>query len=225
MSRTKRKTQDLFVSGVSSFAPLVGVAIPLSKARELQKYFGDDATKYSKFHVLGQDGVTQEQLQKILESMGLQIKPQNVIANKITEVTNILQIVLISSSSVTLLLSFLFLFSVLQVVLIEQKKTIGILQAMGMSKKNVSLVFFIQSGGVALLGIFSGIFFGSMGLYALKIFWETHINLFLFPAEIFNLNISVCITVFLVLVLILLSVFYFIIKKQMKATILENILE
>ena len=225
MSRKKRNTQELFVSGFSSFAPMVGVAIPLSKARELQKYFGDDATRYSKFHILAHDGVTQEELQRALEKLDLKINPQNVIANKITEVTNILQMVLIFSSSVTLLLSFLFLFSVLQVVLIEQKKTIGILQAMGMSKKNVSLVFGLQSGGVAAFGVLMGVFFGSIGLYGLKIFWDTHINLFLFPSEIFMFNGRVCAFVFFVLIFIVVCVLYFIIKKQMKKPILENILE
>ncbi len=225
MSRTKRNTQELFVSGFSPFAPMVGVAIPLSKARELQKYFGNDATQYSKFHVLANNGVTQEALIKVLENMGLKIKPHNVIANKITEVTNILQAVLIFSSSVTLLLSFLFLFSVLQVVLIEQKQTIGILQAMGMSKKDVSLIFGLQSGGVAVFGIFSGVLGGTIGLYALKIFWETHVNLFLFPPEIFNFNIIVCLIVFFVLAIILFFILHWIITKQMKNTILENIIE
>ncbi len=225
MSRKKRKQEKLFVSGFSSFAPMVGVAIPLSKARDLQNFFGNETTRYSKFHILAKNGISQDQLQKVLENIGLKIKPHNVIANKITEVTNILEIVLISSSSITLLLSFLFLFSVLQVVLIEQKKTIGILQAMGMSKKNVSFIFVLQSGGVAILGIFSGLCFGTLGLYGLSIFWEKYINLFLFPSEIFNFNISIFIAVFIILALILLLVLYFIIQKQMKTTILENILE
>jgi len=225
MSRTKRKKENLFVAGFSSYAPMVGVAIPLSKARELQIFFKNESTQYSKFHVLAKNGVTQEQLETVLQNLGLKIKPHNVIENKITEVTNILQIVLIFSSSVTLLLSFLFLFSVLQVVLIEQKRTIGILQAMGMSKKMVSLIFVLHSGGVALLGVFMGLLFGSAGLYGLKIFWNTYINLFLFPAEIFNFNIFIFITVFCILVIIIICTLYFIIKKQMKTTILENILE
>ncbi len=225
MSRVRRDKNELFVSGFSSFAPMVGVAIPLSKVRALQKFFGESTTEYSKFHVLAHDGVTQEQLKKILENMGMKIKPHDAIANKISEVTSILQWVLLFSSSITLLLSFLFLFSVLQVVLIEQKQTIGILQAMGVSKKIVSYIFALQSGGVAFVAIVSGLVFGSVGLYGLQIFWRTHINLFLFPPEIFTIDVKVVLGVFVGLICILLAVLYSIIRRQMKATILENIME
>jgi ABC-type lipoprotein release transport system permease subunit len=129
MSKKKRKTSQLFVSGFSSFSPMVGVAMPLSEIRKLQKFFGVSSKTFSKFHILANENVTQDELKKILEKMNLKVKLNNIVFDKIYELTGILQATLIFSSSVTLLLAFFFLFSILQLVLIENKKTIGILQS------------------------------------------------------------------------------------------------
>lgn len=224
MNRSKTKEEELFISGFSSFAPLIGLTIPLSKAREIQKFFGDSANSYSHFHILPKKGVSLNNLYDFLESKNIFVKKGKGIEATFNDMVFILQIVLLFSSGVITILAFLFLFSVLHIVFIEHKKTIGVLQAMGFSNRIIGSIFAFQGGIVVSFSVIFGGIFGVIFLSILKTWWEKSISLFLFPASVFDFNINIFILVFgLVLVASFIPIII-VLYKHLRAPVLHNLL-
>ncbi len=225
MNRKKETEKKLFVSGFSSFAPIAGIAMPLSEIRKLQIFFGEDTSYISRLHIEFENGVSRNFIEKELEKYNLRILSKNTASDKITEITQILQWVLLLSSSIILFLSFLFLFSILHIVLIEHKKNIGILQAMGMENKKISLLFIFQGMIITIFSSVTGIILGIFLLHLLQNWWQENIILFLFPPEIFTFSYQSILMICSLTFLFTLIILFFIIRKQVNKPVLHNILQ
>jgi ABC-type antimicrobial peptide transport system permease subunit len=225
MNRSKTRNESLFISGFSSFAPLIGLSIPLSKAREIQTFFGDSITSYSHFHILPKKGVSLNVLYDFLDSKNIFVKKGKGIETMFNDMVLILQIVLLFSAGVITILSFLFLFSVLHIVFIEHKKTIGILQAMGFSNKIIGSIFALQGGIVVIFSVLFGGIFGILFLSIIKKWWENSISLFLFPSSVFKLDINIFLLVFGLVLVVAFIPIVMVLYKHLKTPVLHNLLK
>lgn len=225
LSRKINKDTQFFVSGFSSMAPLIGVSIPLSEARKIQEFFGEDLNYFSRLHIETNAQASEFYIKKKLEEKGLMIQSRDAISDKISEITQILQWVLLFSSGIILFLSFLFLFSILHIVLVEHRKTIGILQAMGMDNKKISLIFIFQGMGISFIASLTGIIFGIFTLQILQEWWRNSISLFLFPPEIFTFSFQSIIFIFISTFIATFLALFFIIRRQINTPVLHNILQ
>ena len=164
MNKEKSNHSRLYVDGFSPIAPLLGIMIPQSKAQELSEFFGEKQKYFSRLHVLISDDSQTQVITKKIQDLGFLVESTKEGSEKVVETLNILQGVFLISSGLILLLSVLFLFSLLTLSVMEHHKTIGILRSLGASKSVVRNIFMIQGGMVSLAGSGAGMLFGYIAI-------------------------------------------------------------
>ena len=212
MNKEISKNSQLYVSGFSPMAPLLGIMIPQSKAEELSKFFGentDNSQKFSRLHVRIHDDSKTAEISEKIKKLGFVVESQKEGSEKISEALNMLQGVFLVSSGLILLLSVLFLFSLLTLSVVEHHKTIGILRSLGASKSVVRNIFLLQGGLISFLGTGMGIIMGYTAIcIADKIIKSKMPPMSIFPESLFSTSFELVAGLFIgILVLSFLSVF------------------
>jgi ABC-type lipoprotein release transport system permease subunit len=191
MNKDKSQKSQLFVSGFSPLAPLLGIMIPKSEAEKLATFFGEKSDTYSRVHLLVPDISRSLQIKEEIEQMGFFVSSAQQGAEKMSQALFILQAVFLLSSFLILLLSILFLFSLLTLSVLEHQKTIGILRSLGASKAVVRNIFLFQGGIITVIGTISGMILGGGAIYVGEIFLrKTLPEISILPDSIFHTSPS-----------------------------------
>lgn len=134
------------IVGVSDLAPVVGIAFPENKFIEfVKKAESKLPEKYSKFYVEIDDISKQAEAQEWLEKKDLFVRSQQKSSENLSLSIFAIKLLFFIFSGIILFLSFLFLFSTLILSLLEARKTIGILRAIGLGFNTIGNIFLFQS--------------------------------------------------------------------------------
>lgn len=203
MNKEISQDSSLYVSGFSPMAPLLGIMIPQSKAEELSEFFGEDQDNFSRLHVLIHDDSQTETISDAIREMGFLVQSTKEGSEKVTETLHLLQGIFLVSSGLILLLSILFLFSLLTLSVIEHKKTIGILRSLGASKNLVRNIFLLQGAIISFVGAGMGILVGLGAIHiAEQIIAEKMPPMSMFPNSLFSTSPELVGGLFLGIVLV-----------------------
>ncbi len=187
MNKEKSQNSRLFVSGFSPMAPLLGIMIPQSKAEELSEFFGNKQSHFSRLHVLIHDDSKTTEISDTIRDFGFLVESTKEGSEKVTETLNMLQGVFLVSSGLILLISILFLFSLLTLSVLEHHKTIGILRSLGASQSVVRNIFIIQGGIISFLGSGLGMIFGYIAIVTGDTIAKTKLPpMSIFPESLFS---------------------------------------
>lgn len=209
MNKDISENSQLYVSGFSPMAPLLGIMIPQSKAEKLSEFFGENNADFSRLHVLIHDDSQTSEISEKIRNLGFLVESTKEGSEKITEALNMLQGVFLISSGLILLLSVLFLFSLLTLSVIEHHKTIGILRALGASKSVVQNIFMIQGGIISLIGSGAGMIAGYIAIYfADRVVKAEMPPMSIFPESLFSTSAELVFGLFFgIIVLTFISIF------------------
>ncbi len=185
----KNKSQEVkvFVSGFSSMAPLLGTMMSQSKAEELARFFGIEISEFSRLHVKVGDNMRTSIIKQKIEKLGFSVVSQQAGDEKISQSLFLLQGVFLISSGLILLLSILFLFSLLTLSVVEHHKTIGVLRSLGASKLTVRTIFLLQGSIISFLGSGLGMLAGGTAIWAADRLAQKNIpHMAFFPESLFS---------------------------------------
>lgn len=225
MNHSVSVEKKFVVTGFSPLAPLVGVMIPHEHYRQILSEVHIASSAISRFHLHLHPGFFPADIDSFVRDNGLVVMDKEKTSKKLFQMTSAVHFTLLFCSGALLFLTFLFLFAVLQGVLWEQKKNIGILQAMGASSFTVGMLFGLQGFGVLVVGTLLGVGISWGGLVFLEWWWKMAVSVQLFPADIFQIDFLLSGIVFLGIIIlgsipILLSLY-----RSFRRSVLSNILD
>jgi ABC-type lipoprotein release transport system permease subunit len=197
MNKEKSQKQEFFVSGFSPMAPLLGIMIPMSDAKNISEFFGEKIPNYSRIHVVISDDSETSSISEKISEMGFWVTSAKEGSEKISQMMIVMQSVFLFSSILILILSILFLFSLLTLSVLEHHKTIGVLWSLGASKSIVRNIFIIQGGIISFTGSVLGMICGGIAIYfAEKFSHEVLPPLTILPESIFATSPSLVLSLF-----------------------------
>ncbi len=101
-------------------------------------------------------GVTPDELKKELESKGYTAKTAKDIQQLLNQIINVLQIVVLVFGFITLIASFFGVVNTQYISVLERTREIGLMKALGMSRKAVSRLFMIEATWIGFIGALMG---------------------------------------------------------------------
>ncbi len=155
------------------------------KKEEMLKYLGSD-TLPSKINIYVNNLSDKEEVIKKLDEY-TEIKYNDLMENVIDVVKNFIMIIsgiLLIFSLVSLIISLLLTGMLTSVRVLEQKKEIGILRSLGVSKKRIRGLFGTENGIIAIVSSMMGI----MIIYLIKDKINTLLNTYVSVDNIFDMN-------------------------------------
>jgi len=149
---------------ISSKIPPIGLSVPMESAFEVLKHMGGfekDKIAFSQVFIQAKNPKQLPVLKNKINDLGFKAKTFEEIGEEILSLTTIFSLTLLIASFLFIFIALVLLFSMISISVLEQKQTIGILKALGESKKNVMLIFIfkaiILSSLATLIGILLGI--------------------------------------------------------------------
>ena len=155
------------------------------KKEEMLKYLGSD-TLPSKINIYVNNLSDKEEVIKKLDEY-TEIKYTDLMENVIDVVKNFIMIIsgiLLIFSLVSLVISLLLTGMLTSVRVLEQKKEIGILRSLGVSKKRIRGLFGTENGIIAIVSSMMGI----MIIYLIKDKINIFLNTYVSVDNIFDMN-------------------------------------
>jgi putative ABC transport system permease protein len=143
-------------------------------AKELYTYTAQGTPDYQKYlwvYARVKDGNNQENINKAkkeLESLGYFVQSSEDIQKTITQFVNILQILVGVFGIITLIASIFGIVNTQYISVLERTREIGLMKALGMSRRSVSRLFTIEATWIGFMGGLMGIVFGVALTYALN---------------------------------------------------------
>ncbi|MEA1925881.1 MAG: FtsX-like permease family protein [Patescibacteria group bacterium] len=104
-----------------------------------------------------------EQLRVELDSRGLSVSSLSDTVDQANKVFHVLQIILAFFGIIALAVSAIGMFNTMTVTLLERTEEIGIMKSIGVSEKDILLMFVFESSVMGFLGGLSGIIIGIIG--------------------------------------------------------------
>ena len=147
---------------IVGFAPFLSpftMGIPESIAREMRlEYEGISNADVFPRSLLVQPQSLQmvAPLKEKLRGLGFMVKDLSENIDTVRILFEGLQGILLFSAGTTLFIASLFLFSMLSLSILEQRQTIGVLQALGASRRNIQNIFALQGVGVVIFATLLG---------------------------------------------------------------------
>lgn len=224
MNHSLSVEKTFVVTGFSPLAPLVGVMMPMQNYDRIRAELGFSPSGFSRLHVFLTEGSVLSDIDTILSSHNLVVLDREKSSAKLFQMVDVINGILLFSSTSIIFLSLLFLFSVLQIVLKEHQKNIGILQAMGASQKTIWKIFGMQGVFVVGISVFFGILLGVVLLSFLQWWWTHFISMNLFPPSIFEIDYMLGGVLALVIFVFSFFPLFFALRAPLKKPVLFNIL-
>lgn len=172
--RPKEQTVAYKVSAVSKKAATslsFGVSpllLSTSDARQLYDFTVKGTADYEKYiYVFARvkDGKDDSKLQAAkadLESKGYYVQTSKDIQKAITQFVNIMQSMVGVLGMITLIASVFGVVNTQYISVLERTREIGLMKALGMSRKNISRLFVLEAGWIGFFGGLLGIAFGTI---------------------------------------------------------------
>jgi putative ABC transport system permease protein len=98
------------------------------------------------------DGISAENLKQEVQGLGLQARTAQDLQSFITQIVNVLGIVIAVFGVITLVASFFGVVNTQYISVLERTREIGLMKALGMSRKTVSRLFMIEATWIGFLG-------------------------------------------------------------------------
>lgn len=143
-------------------------------AKELYSYTAQGTADYQKYlwvYARVKDGNNEENIQKAkaeLEALGYYVQSSEDIQKTITQFVNILQILVGVFGVITLIASVFGIVNTQYISVLERTREIGLMKALGMSRRSVSRLFTLEATWIGFMGGLIGITFGVALTYALN---------------------------------------------------------
>jgi ABC-type antimicrobial peptide transport system permease subunit len=233
LSKEKNIQKEGVIVGISQRASPIGISIPLEEAfsllREFKPSFSERDAEYSKFLVSIDNPSDYFPVKKAIEDIGLDLSYDAAQKERI-EGTNasliLLQGVFIFSSLIILFIAVLFLFAMMSISVLEHRKTIGILRAIGASRSTILQIFLFEGVFVTSIAALSGIIFGWLISTMTNVFLLKSLpELSFLPENIFLFTPSIPLLIFFGVLFFTSIAMFFPAYKASKLTPLEVILD
>lgn len=217
------------IKAISARVPMIGVAVPMEVALEVAATLGKvdrENVNFSKVYLEAQTVENVASLQTKVQALGLQAKTFGEIGEEVISLILALKITLLLSSALIIFIALLSLFSLISISIIEQKKTIGILNAIGAAKSTVFWIFISQGLLIAAAGALTGLIAGFGACQLIDSFLLAKIpDISLKPVSLFIMSPAVFIGIFIAIVLAALVATFFPAQKALKITPLRAMLD
>ena len=159
------KTYEFRVAAVSKNLPLsvntAQLLINEDKYSEISQVITkgtDNYGKYMQLLTLVEEGQTTEEVKRrIEEQTDLKAMTARELQQMVSQVTNILQIVVISFGALSLVVSVFGIVNTLYVSVLERTSQIGLMKALGMRGKHVAKLFRYEAAWVGFIGGVTGV--------------------------------------------------------------------
>ncbi len=172
--KPKEQTIKLTVSAVSKkSATSLSFGVPpilLSNtdARSLYEFTSKGTSDFDKFIYVyarvegGKDDTKLQSARTNLESKGYFVQSSKDIQKTITQFVNILQIMVGVLGIITLIASVFGVINTQYISVLERTREIGLMKALGMSRKNINLLFILEAMWIGFIGGLLGILGGTL---------------------------------------------------------------
>ena len=225
---TVPQTRKAKIVGFAPFLSPFTMGIPEKVAREMRLAYEDISAE----EILPRSLIVKPEsvqmigrLKQELSELGFLVQDFSENLDAVRGLFMSLQSVLLFSAATTLIVAILFLVSVLVMSVLEQRQTIGILQALGASDANIRNIFLFQGASMVLCGIVMG-FLAALGIAA----WLNELFLNFLPTvaivvpSVFLFDFYFLLKLFAGLCLIPLVVIFFSVRKTLSLSPLKSIL-
>ncbi|MFA6521524.1 MAG: FtsX-like permease family protein [Candidatus Gracilibacteria bacterium] len=161
------KTWEGKIVGFSDRVDLVGITIPLQTVEALSAADGNTTRTYNKLFVTLNSAQNVEKVSAQLESQGMHVTSLQKEFKEIGKSLQLIQIIVFILSSIILAGAVILIGNSFWAILSVRSKEIGIMRAIGASRKTLSLIYFIEVG---IMGFAGGILGTLIGLVSNAIF-------------------------------------------------------
>lgn len=160
------------------------ILIPLEEMRDVYSFEEDEV---SRFIVQVQEGFEQETVQENIEEELRQDRnvdeeeqefststPQDIL-DSLRNVLSIVQSIVVGLASIALIVGAVGIMNTMYMAINERTQEIGVLKAIGASKRNIRLLFLIEAGMIGFIGGLIGVLLG-IGITELVVFTATEFS-------------------------------------------------
>ena len=98
-----------------------------------------------------------------IDALGLTASSISETIDQANKVFRIIQLILMVFGMIALIVSAIGMFNTMTITLLERTEEIGIMKAIGASKKDISLMFVMESTLMGFLGALGGVILGFLG--------------------------------------------------------------
>ena len=233
LSKEKNIQKKGVIIATSQRASPIGISIPLEEAffllKEFTPSFSVEKAEYSKFLISLNSPSDYFSVKKVLEELGLDLSDDMAQKERI-ENSNasliLLQGIFLFSSFIILFVAVLFLFSMMSISVLENRKTIGILRSMGTSQATILRIFLLEGGIITSIATLFGIAFGWLLCLGTNEFFLKKLPNFSFlPDNIFSFNPIIPLLIFFGVLFFTSIAIFFPAHRAAKLDPLKTILE
>lgn len=139
------------------------ILVSTNDARRISDFLTRDTTDYHKYIfvyarvVNGQDEQARMAVQNELIDLGYNVQSVEDTQQALTQIINILQAVVASLAGVALVAAMFGIINTQYISVLERTREIGIMKALGMSRRNISNLFVLEAVWIGFLGALIGI--------------------------------------------------------------------
>ncbi len=143
----------------TAFSASNGLFIAYDKARELSDFLTKDTDQYQKYlnaSIRVRDGVDPATVKSALEEKGLVARTANDLQNLLFTIVNVIQSIVMVFGVLALIASVFGIINTQYISVLERTREIGLMKALGMRGRHVSLLFQFEAAWIGLLGGIAG---------------------------------------------------------------------
>ncbi len=128
------------------------------------------AVQYSQVKLLAQEGASVEDIRRQIESMGFEtVSPADTI-DQINLMFKYFNVVLVGFGAIGMIVAVLGMFNTLTISLLERTKEIGLMMALGARRKDMRILFIIESVLLSLIGSAVGVLLAILSGVGVNVF-------------------------------------------------------
>lgn len=126
----------------------------------IESLVGVPITNYTKLKVKCRDTSVIEPVRVAIDTLGLTASSISETIDQANKVFRAIQLILMIFGMIALIVSAIGMFNTMTITLLERTEEIGIMKAIGASKKDISLMFVMESTLMGFLGALGGVIIG-----------------------------------------------------------------
>lgn len=131
---------------------------------------GVPITNYTKLKVKCRSTDVIEPVRSAIDALGLTASSISETIDQANKVFRAIQIILMVFGMIALIVSAIGMFNTMTITLLERTEEIGIMKAIGASKRDISLMFIMESTLMGFLGALGGVILGFVGGFIINFF-------------------------------------------------------
>lgn len=120
------------------------------------------AVQYTQVKLLAKDGSNVDNIRKQIESMGFETSSPADTIDEINQMFKYFNIILVGFGAIGMIVAVLGMFNTLTISLLERTREIGLMLALGARRKDMRILFILESVLLSLIGSILGILMASI---------------------------------------------------------------